>query len=163
VVIAVMIIGILFCRRRKPNTVDNYHREAPSDSNINPATIIHSSFSTPNNPDTTISRPQTEVLAGPEMAQTTSGHATKSTANSTFVAATSQEQSSTPRMTNMSPLTNNQVDFVNNLHRNNIPSPAIAHIIEGMLGTGSTSVAEDVQANDDVQSLGPPSYEVMTG
>lgn len=56
-------------------------------------------------------------------------------------------------------LTDEQVDFVNSLHRRNIPASAIARIMERMLNGGDTDVAGGVEGMDVGMDQAPPSYD----
>jgi len=56
-------------------------------------------------------------------------------------------------------LTDEQADFVNNLHWNNVPASAIARVMERMMGGGGSEAVEDGPLNDNMESQGPPSYD----
>lgn len=58
-------------------------------------------------------------------------------------------------------LTDEQADFVNSLHANNIPAAAIARVMERMLaGAAPSSMrGQDWMVDSGVESLAPPSYD----
>lgn len=55
-------------------------------------------------------------------------------------------------------LTDDQADFVNNLHRSNVPAAAIVRIVESMLAGGSLG-GRDGMVNGGADIAGPPSYD----
>ncbi|KAF8552832.1 hypothetical protein OG21DRAFT_1511006 [Imleria badia] len=72
--------------------------------------------------------------------------------------AYSPSESSRPRIQQTHPmLTDDQVDFVNNLYANNVPAAVIARVIERMMA------GERQPAVDGYDSLPPPSYYHGTG
>ncbi|KAF7974525.1 hypothetical protein HWV62_11986 [Athelia sp. TMB] len=57
-------------------------------------------------------------------------------------------------------LSDEQADFINTLHRNNIPADAISRVMERMLGGALPSAmrGQDWMAESGVEDLAPPSY-----
>jgi hypothetical protein len=56
-------------------------------------------------------------------------------------------------------LTDEQADFVTNLHRDNVPASAIARVVDRMLRDGRSRVVGERLVDDDVERQAPPSCD----
>jgi len=177
-VVTAVVLVLFFCRRH-PDKVDLDQEATSFNPNANP--VLHPSPTslsytaagvhgtpTPSNPmresqPVASTPPPSEIRIGSDMTNVASGPQLKSVTDITLLPAVSRTLSPTMSFPNAmdmaAQLTDEQADFVNNLHRNNVPASAIARVMERMMGGGGSEAVEDGPLNDNMESQGPPSYD----
>ncbi|KAF8551860.1 hypothetical protein OG21DRAFT_1466622 [Imleria badia] len=97
-------------------------------------------------------------ITNPSMSQIARSNVTSPSQAGGLSSTYSPSEASRPRIQQTHPmLTDDQADFVNNLYTNNVPTAAIARVIERMIA------GERQPAVDGYDSLPPPSYYHGTG
>lgn len=173
-VIVVVAVTFLFCRRRKPGPDGGDYRVASinHDDNltaaVNETASIFPTISSFRHPSTIIPNSQSmgETSTGSALTEVIPWHTPKPMTEPTYASVTStspgiSSMAVDPQVMYMSPLTNidEQAILMNNMHRNNSPTSAIPPVMEGVL-EGDAGVAENAEVNGGMVLHPPPSYHV---
>jgi hypothetical protein len=152
-VIVAVIFSLLFCRRREANSVEAKLFDG-KDNPVVPGPMHSVTTGVVNGTVlTSDSTNEFQIAAAPSTGSAVLRSPTTSQI-STFPST-----SPVPHRRDLSQLTDEQVDFVNNLHRNNVPASAVARVIERMLAGGEYETVDDALKSGDMRSGGPPGYD----